>query len=259
MGIEEMKSYLGDISPQIQENYKKAKDKAMNTEEESIFHSQEAFAEGYTDKILPNGEKSISLQDFNNMALEQGWIEDNQDLQTISRLGNYFNSDKDPLNITASELDKSLREIYTIANSTQEAMQADEVKETKETKETKGTVATANEKMDNGTKTSDVKNNKTNDYGQTLVDVKPWGTGEDDCLSRIIQKYVPEIKMYSSDYNSYLTKVCQDNGIEDPDVVHTGQQITLPMMHKDADGNIMRDEKNNIKFYSEDELKSLAK
>lgn len=90
-------------------------------------------------------------------------------------------------------------------------------------------------------------NNSTQSRTETkTVKVQPWGTGTDDCLSRIIANHVDGIKLYSEDYNQYLAKICELNGIKDPNIVFG--EVELPELERGADGEIQRDSDGNIKF-----------
>lgn len=87
------------------------------------------------------------------------------------------------------------------------------------------------------------------------VTVQAWGTGVDDCLSRIIDNHVDGIELYSEEYNEYLSELCRINGIEDPNVAWG--EIKLPKMKRDENNEILKDQNGNIQFYSEDELLAL--
>lgn len=89
------------------------------------------------------------------------------------------------------------------------------------------------------------------------VKVQPWGTGEDDCLSRIVQKHVDGVKLYSDDYNQYIEETCKLNNIDNPNNF-SNQEVKLPEIKRDAVTNeIMRDDNGKLQFYSEDELKEI--
>ena len=98
---------------------------------------------------------------------------------------------------------------------------------------------------------TEVQNPENNKEFYKKVTVQAWGTGVDDCLSRIIDKHVDSIELYSEEYNQYLEELCHINGIKDPNVVWG--EIKLPKLKRGENNEILKDQNGNIQFYSEDE------
>lgn len=75
-----------------------------------------------------------------------------------------------------------------------------------------------------------------NEEGFYQVTVEAWGSKKgdnlkyaNDCMSRIIANYYPDIKLYSDDYNQLMESLKQINGIEDSNLIYAGDSIILPV------------------------------
>ena len=199
------------IREEFEEKAKAAFEDAKASEsDKSIFESKESFIEHYNDVIMGSKDtKSIPLNDFTSYAIDKGYIEN--DTNEIGKLKSLVDRDGN------SELSRD--ESSLLLDSAYEA----------------ATVL--------DTEPIEKEEEKEN---YTTVAIDPWGQGPDDCLSRIIANHVDGIKLYSEDYNQYLAKICELNGIEDPNVVYG--EVKLPELVRDSNGEIQRDADGAIKF-----------
>ena len=185
--------------------------------DESVFASRENFIEYYEEKIM-QGKDEIDLDEFMQDAIEKGYLEEDE-TEVFARLAD---ADKGDGVLNEKEVTSLLGAIY---DGAQEAESADE--------------------------------EKSNDSPYEKVKIQPWGTGVDDCLSRIIDKHVEGIELYSSDYQQYLDELCRINNIKNPNVVWG--EVMLPEMKRDENNQIIKDENGKIQFYSENELNLINK
>lgn len=191
-------------------------EKANN--DESIFSSKENFIEHYKEKLLDNND-TVNADALAQKAVNKGYLEEDEK-ETFIRLADTESGDR---SLNKKELSSLLGAIY---DSAQE-YNADNVKQEK----------------------------KSIDEIYERVTIQPWGTGVDDCLSRIIQNHVGEIELYSDNYNQYLQELCRLNNIENPDIV--SGSVILPKMKLDENNEIIKDENGNIQFYTQEELENL--
>ena len=191
-------------------------EKANN--DESIFSSKENFIEHYEEKLLDNNN-TVDADALAQKAVNNGYLEEDEK-ETFVRLTDAESGDR---SLNKKELSSLLGAIY---DSAQE-YNADNVKQEK----------------------------KSIDEIYERVTIQPWGTGVDDCLSRIIQNHVGEIELYSDNYNQYLQELCRLNNIENPDIV--SGSVILPKMKLDENNEIIKDENGNIQFYTQEELENL--
>ena len=191
-------------------------EKANN--DESIFSSKENFIEHYEEKLLDNND-TVNADALAQKAVNKGYLEEDEK-ETFIRLADAESGDR---SLNKKELSSLLGAIY---DSAQE-YNADNVKQEK----------------------------KSIDEIYERVTIQPWGTGVDDCLSRIIQNHVGEIELYSDNYNQYLEELCRLNNIENPDIV--SGSVILPKMKLDENNEIIKDENGNIQFYTQEELENL--
>ena len=191
-------------------------EKANN--DESIFSSKENFIEHYEEKLLDNND-TVNADALAQKAVNKGYLEEDEK-ETFIRLADAESGDR---SLNKKELSSLLGAIY---DSAQE-YNADNVKQEK----------------------------KSIDEIYERVTIQPWGTGVDDCLSRIIQNHVGEIELYSDNYNQYLEELCRLNNIENPDIV--SGSVILPKMKLDENNEIIKDENGKIQFYTQEELENL--
>lgn len=191
-------------------------EKANN--DESIFSSKENFIEHYEEKLLDNNDTE-NADALAQKAVNKGYLEEDEK-ETFIRLADTESGDR---SLNKKELSSLLGAIY---DSAQE-YNADNVKQEK----------------------------KSIDEIYERVTIQPWGTGVDDCLSRIIQNHVGEIELYSDNYNQYLEELCRLNNIENPDIV--SGSVILPKMKLDENNEIIKDENGKIQFYTQEELENL--
>ena len=204
------------------ESFKKKSADFFNNEkannDKSIFLSKENFIEHYEEKLLDNND-TVNADALAQKAVNKGYLEEDEK-ETFVRLADTESGDR---LLNKKELSSLLGAIY---DSAQE-YNADNVKQEK----------------------------KTIDEIYEKVTIQPWGTGVDDCLSRIIQNHVGEIELYSDNYNQYLQELCRLNNIENPDIV--SGSVILPKMKLDENNEIIKDENGNIQFYTQEELENL--
>lgn len=193
-------------------------EKAHN--DESVFSSRENFIEHYEEKIM-QGKDEVDLDEFMQDAIEKGYLEDDE-TEVFSRLAD---ADKGDGLLNEKELASLLGAIY---DGAQEASVSD---------------------------TEDSDTDSESVYEK--IKVQPWGTGVDDCLSRIIDTHVEGIELYSSDYQQYLDELCRINDIKNPNVIWG--EVMLPEMKRDENNQIIKDENGKIQFYSENELNLINK
>ena len=198
-----------------------------NVDDTSIFDSQQSFVSHYSEQIFGDKDE-VDFQDFGNNLVKSGYVENDEIVGLQALVDN--NADN---KLSKDEAENLLSTVYANAAPEPEA--------------TKTQTAEAQ------TQESD-----TAEELYDTVEVQPWGTGEDDCLSRIIQKHVDGIKLYTDDYNQYVEETCKLNGIDDPNLF-SNKEVKLPVMKKDDKGEILRDENGKIQFYSEEELKEMKK
>lgn len=191
-------------------------EKANN--DESIFSSRENFIEHYEEKLLDNNN-TVDADALAQKAVNKGYLEEDEK-ETFVRLTDAESGDR---SLNKKELSSLLGVIY---DSAQE-YNTENVKQEK----------------------------KSIDEIYEKVTIQPWGTGVDDCLSRIIQNHVGEIELYSDNYNQYLQELCRLNNIENPDIV--SGSVILPKMKLDENNEIIKDENGNIQFYTQEELENL--
>ena len=191
-------------------------EKANN--DESIFSSKENFIEHYEEKLLDNND-TVNADALAQKAVNKGYLEEDEK-ETFIRFADTESGDR---LLNKKELSSLLGAIY---DSAQE-YNADNVKQEK----------------------------KSIDEIYERVTIQPWGTGVDDCLSRIIQNHVGEIELYSDNYNQYLEELCRLNNIENPDIV--SGSVILPKMKLDENNEIIKDENGKIQFYTQEELENL--
>lgn len=204
------------------------------------------------DEIMGEDE-SLGVGYLAGMAAGMGWFDKGvSQKENEEKITAYFDGNSDG-QIDESELKGGLSQIYNLAYNTDDKLELTEASLADEADETGGA---DNENQVDPTKSQGENSSKIE---QKEVTVQKWGTGEDDCLSRIIQKHVPEIKLYGSDYNTYLKKIQEDNGIKNPDIIHTGDIITLPVIKKDEQGNILRTDDGAIQFYTKEEIEEINK
>lgn len=85
-----------------------------------------------------------------------------------------------------------------------------------------------------------------NGDGTYSVEVQEWGSDAldgneyaNDALSRIIANYYPDVEMYSEEYDKVLEEIMSRNEqITDPNLIHTGDKIELPVPEYDESGAI---------------------
>ena len=85
-----------------------------------------------------------------------------------------------------------------------------------------------------------------NGDGTYSVEVQEWGSDAldgneyaNDALSRIIANYYPDVEMYSEEYDKVLEEIMSRNEqITDPNLIHTGDKIELPVPEYDENGAI---------------------
>lgn len=204
------------------ESFKKKSADFFNNEkannDKSIFLSKENFIEHYEEKLLDNND-TVNADALAQKAVNKGYLEEDEK-ETFVRLADTESGDR---LLNKKELSSLLGAIY---DSAQE-YNADNVKQEK----------------------------KSIDEIYERVTIQPWGTGVDDCLSRIIQNHVGEIELYSDNYNQYLEELCRLNNIENPDIV--SGSVILPKMKLDENNEIIKDENGNIQFYTQEELENL--
>lgn len=204
------------------ESFKKKSADFFNNEkannDKSIFLSKENFIEHYEEKFLDNND-TVNADALAQKAVNKGYLEEDEK-ETFVRLADTESGDR---LLNKKELSSLLGAIY---DSAQE-YNADNVKQEK----------------------------KSIDEIYEKVTIQPWGTGVDDCLSRIIQNHVGEIELYSDNYNQYLEELCRLNNIENPDIV--SGSVILPKMKLDENNEIIKDENGNIQFHTQEELENL--
>lgn len=211
--------------------------------DESIFASRDSFIEHYKEEIL-NGKSIVNLEELSDKAVEKGYLQEDE-VEIFKRLADADNGDG---RLNTRELNSLLGAVY---DGAQEYMTtASAATSVSETATTETASAAANTEEEAPVES---ENNTDNLYEK--VRIQPWGTGVDDCLSRIIQRHVDGIVLYTNDYHQYLNEMCRLNGIEDPNLVFS-EDVKLPVMKKDENGEILRDENGKILFYSEEELKN---
>lgn len=198
-----------------------------NVDDTSIFDSQQSFVSHYSEQIFGDKDE-VDFQDFGDNLVKSGYVENDEIVGLQALVDN--NADN---KLSKDEAENLLSTVY--ANAAPEP----EAGKTQTTEAQTQESDTAEELYD-------------------TVEVQPWGTGEDDCLSRIIQKHVDGIKLYTDDYNQYVEETCKLNGIDDPNLF-SNKEVKLPVMKKDDKGEILRDENGKIQFYSEEELKEMKK
>ena len=198
-----------------------------NVDDTSIFDSQQSFVSHYSEQIFGDKDE-VDFQDFGDNLVKSGYVENDEIVGLQALVDN--NADN---KLSKDEAENLLSTVY--ANAAPEPEAAKTQTPEAQTQESD----TAEELYD-------------------TVEVQPWGTGEDDCLSRIIQKHVDGIKLYTDDYNQYVEETCKLNGIDDPNLF-SNKEVKLPVMKKDDKGEILRDENGKIQFYSEEELKEMKK
>lgn len=198
-----------------------------NVDDTSIFDSQQSFVSHYSEQIFGDKDE-VDFQDFGDNLVKSGYVENDEIVGLQALVDN--NADN---KLSKDEAENLLSTVY--ANAAPEP----EAAKTQTTEAQTQESDTAEELYD-------------------TVEVQPWGTGEDDCLSRIIQKHVDGIKLYTDDYNQYVEETCKLNGIDDPNLF-SNKEVKLPVMKKDDKGEILRDENGKIQFYSEEELKEMKK
>lgn len=198
-----------------------------NVDDTSIFDSQQSFVSHYSEQIFGDKDE-VDFQDFGDNLVKSGYVENDEIIGLQALIDN--NADN---KLSKDEAENLLSTVY--ANAAPEP----EAAKTQTTEAQTQESDTAEELYD-------------------TVEVQPWGTGEDDCLSRIIQKHVDGIKLYTDDYNQYVEETCKLNGIDDPNLF-SNKEVKLPVMKKDDKGEILRDENGKIQFYSEEELKEMKK
>ncbi len=191
-------------------------EKANN--DESIFSNRENFIEHYEEKLL-NNKNTIDADELAQKAVDNGYLKEDEK-ETFVRLTDTDSGDR---SLSKKELGTLLGVIY---DSAQE-YNTENVKQEK----------------------------KSIDEIYEKVTIQPWGTGVDDCLSRIIQNHVDGIELYSENYNQYLAELCRLNNIENPDIV--SGSVILPKMKLDENNEIIKDENGNIQFYTQEELENL--
>lgn len=203
------------IREEFEEKAKAAFEDAKASEnDKSIFESKESFIEHYNDVIMGSKDtESIPVDYFTAVATDKGYIIDNS--ESANKLRSLVDRDGNG-ELSRDESSLLLDSAYEAATVLDtEPIEKEEKKE---------------EKKEN----------------YTTVAIDPWGQGPDDCLSRIIANHVDGIKLYSEDYNQYLAKICELNGIEDPNVVYG--EVKLPELVRDSNGEIQRDSDGAIKF-----------
>lgn len=198
-----------------------------NVDDTSIFDSQQSFVSHYSEQIFGDKDE-VDFQDFGNNLVKSGYVENDEIVGLQALIDN--NADN---KLSKDEAENLLSTVY--ANAAPEPEAAKTQTAEAQTQESD----TAEELYD-------------------TVEVQPWGTGEDDCLSRIIQKHVDGIQLYTDDYHQYVAETCKLNGIDDPNLF-SNKEVKLPVMKKDDKGEILRDENGKIQFYSEEELKEMKK
>lgn len=198
-----------------------------NVDDTSIFDSQQSFVSHYSEQIFGDKDE-VDFQDFGDNLVKSGYVENDEIVGLQALVDN--NADN---KLSKDEAENLLSTVY--ANAAPEPEAAKTQTAEAQTQESD----TAEELYD-------------------TVEVQPWGTGEDDCLSRIIQKHVDGIQLYTDDYHQYVAETCKLNGIEDPNLF-SNKEVKLPVMKKDDKGEILRDENGKIQFYSEEELKEMKK
>ena len=194
--------------------------------------SLDTFVSAYMAEIMGDKTTSISVEKLAEFAEKNGWFDENVNAckSNKEKIAMYFDTDKTDGLITGRELESGLTAIYQLA--TEEAQEA----------------------------VTQIPEEITGEIVQTKVTVQPWGTGYDDCLSRIIHGHEPDIKLYGKDYKDYMNALLALNPqIKNPDVIHTGDEITLPVIKRDKDGNFLRDKDGNIQFYSCEEIEASKK
>ena len=191
-------------------------EKANN--DESIFSNRENFIEHYEEKLL-NNKNTIDADELAQKAVDNGYLKEDEK-ETFVRLADADMGDrkldKKELNSLMGAIYDSAQE-YNASNIKQEKKSIDEIYE--------------------------------------KVTIQPWGTGVDDCLSRIIQNHVDGIELYSENYNQYLEELCRLNNIENPDIV--SGSVILPKMKLNENNEIIKDENGKIQFYTQEELENL--
>lgn len=221
------------IREEFEERAKAAFEKAReSSDDSSIFDSRENFVEHYSDEIMGgNNINSIPMDDFMKTAKESGYLDNDKgeiDKELAADLEAAVNRNGDNV-LSREESELMLNSVYDAAT----------VLETSP--------------IEGQTATTDKKDNETKELYQKVA-VDPWGEGPNDCLSRIIQNNVEGIELYSSDYNQYIQKTCELNGIEDPNIIYG--EIKLPEIKRGSNNEILKDANGNIQFYSEEELKN---
>ena len=196
-----------------------------NVDDTSIFDSQQSFVSHYSEQIFGDKDE-VDFQDFGDNLVKSGYVENDEIVGLQALVDN--NADN---KLSKDEAENLLSTVY--ANAAPEP----EAAKTQTTEAQTQESDTAEELYD-------------------AVEVQPWGTGEDDCLSRIIQKHVDGIQLYTDDYHQYVAETCRLNGIEDPNLF-SNKEVKLPVMKKDDNGEIIKDENGKIQFYSEEELRQM--
>lgn len=204
------------------ESFKKKSADFFNNEkvnnDESIFSSKESFIEHYEEKLLDSND-TVNADVLAQKAVNNGYLQEDEK-ETFVRLTDTDSGDR---SLSKKELGTLLGVIY---DSAQE-YNTENVKQEK----------------------------KSIDEIYKKVTIQPWGTGVDDCLSRIIQNHVDGIELYSENYNQYLEELCRLNNIENPDIV--SGSVILPKMKLDENNEIIKDENGKIQFYTQEELENL--
>lgn len=198
-----------------------------NVDDTSIFDSQQSFVSHYSEQIFGDKDE-VDFQDFGGNLVKSGYVENDEIVGLQALVDN--NADN---KLSKDEAENLLSTVYANAAPEPEAAKTQ-------------------------TAEAQAQESDTAEELYDTVEVQPWGTGEDDCLSRIIQKHVDGIKLYTDDYNQYVEETCKLNGIDDPNLF-SNKEVKLPVMKKDDKGEILRDENGKIQFYSEEELKEMKK
>lgn len=214
MDIKNLLNQLG-ITDKFNKKASEAYEKAKaEVDDASIFENKDAFLEHYTNSIFGDSTNTSIAVDDFLQKAIDGGFMSKDDADGLSNLQSISDTDGD------NKVSKG--EAATLYGAVYDAGKANEAKD------------------------------EVPDYEE--VTVQSWGTGEDDCMSRIIQKHVGDIKLYGDDYKEYVKQVCELNNIENSSIISTGSNIKLPPLKKDADGNILRDADGKIQVYSQDEI-----
>lgn len=102
---------------------------------------------------------------------------------------------------------------------------------------------------------------KQNSEGFYELTVEAWGSSPsgdlkyaNDCMSRIIGNYYPDIELYSDEYNQLMDSLMRINGIQNSDLIYTGDNIILSVPVRDEGNKLIgfiepttEEEKNEVK------------